>query len=347
MSKQAQNRGAASGLRPIGSLTRGIANTHGDRATAKSRSMPSPSTSSPTTPTDLDGPRPGSSGTVVTVPGEPGSARKPVTQAEALAFLEAATPGEIEDGLRGWLPPSIASGIEAVWRSRPGSDPAVWDDAYISDYRLKVEIGTKAAREALALVELLDQVAERREYAKALGCLKVLTVAKHMMAEDLALQIDTMASEMTEYPLDVARDACRAWARANKFFPSWAELRELCEDGVRFRRALARELRRILDGLDQEAEAAPAAPPACAVWEDNLPKVKAELGEAAWRSWLSQATPYSDDGETLILAVATEFIGREIRKMFGPELEHILERRVMFVIKTWAGAVARARLTKE
>jgi hypothetical protein len=62
---------------------------------------------------------------------------------------------------------------------------------------------------------------------------------------------------------------------------------------------------------------------------------------------LSQATPYSDDGETLILAVATEFIGREIRKMFGPELEHILERRVMFVIKTWAGAVARARLTKE
>ncbi len=106
-------------------------------------------------------------------------------------------------------------------------------------------------------------------HAKALGCLKVLTVAKHMMAEDLALQIDTMASEMTEYPLDVARDACRAWARANKFFPSWAELRELCEDGVRFRRALARELRRILDGLDQEAEAAPAAPPACAVWEDT------------------------------------------------------------------------------
>lgn len=162
-----------------------------------------------------------------------------------------------EEALRAWLPPSIVSAIKTVWRTRPGSAPEIWDDAYIGGYRLEGELDVEAAREALALLELLDQRAERREYGKALGRLKSVTGSRAATAEDLALQIDTMASEMTEYPLDVAREACRSSARVNRFFPSWAELRELCEDAVLFRRELARELRRYLDGLDQQPKTGP------------------------------------------------------------------------------------------
>ncbi len=238
--------------------------------------------------------------------------------------------------------PSIASAIEPVWRTRPGSAPETWDDAYIGDYRLKGDLDAEAAREALALLELLDQRSERRECAKALGRLKSVTVSRAATAEDLALQIDTMASELTEYPIDVAREACRRSARVNRFFPTWAELRELCEDVVVFRRALARELKRHLDGLDPRA-AAESDGPACSVWNAKAPALRAELGEAAWNAWLSQVTPYEDDGMTLILAVPSRFMGHRIRGNYGPVLERILERKVMFIVKPCAGPAARER----
>ncbi len=111
-----------------------------------------------------------------------------------------------EEVLRAWLPPSIVSAIKTVWRTRPGSAPETWDDAYIGGYRLEGALDVEAAREAIALLELLDQQSERREYAKALGRLKSVTVSRAATAEDLALQIDTLASELIEYPIDVARE---------------------------------------------------------------------------------------------------------------------------------------------
>ncbi len=78
-----------------------------------------------------------------------------------------------------------------------------------------------------------------------------------------------------------------------------------------------------------------------------MPALKAELSKAAWDVWLIKATPHSDDGETLVLAVPSRLIGMIIRNKFGAVLERILDRRVMFVIRPWAGAAARERETRE
>ena len=160
-----------------------------------------------------------------------------------------------------------------------------------------------------------------------------------------------MATELTEYPIDIAREACNASARGQKFFPAWAELRALCEDGVFFRRALVRALRayiELTERRDAKTKALPPKdPPVCAVWRDNAPALTAELGKAAWDVWLSQATPHSDDGKTLVLAVPSRLIGFIIREKFGPVLERVLDRRVMFVVKPWASAAARERRSRE
>ena len=229
----------------------------------------------------------------------------------------------------------------------PGRDPEVHDDPYIADFEVKGAIGADDARHALRLAALMDSPSPARAYVEEVARLKLLTIPRNLTAEDLKLQVALLVEEFSAYPVDAARDACRGWLQTGKFFPSWAELRERCEEAVLFRRALARELRRILDRLDQEAEAAPSAPQACAVWQDKLPALKAELGEAAWKVWLSQATPYSDDSKTLVLAVATKLIGLSIRKKFGPVLERILGREVKFVIRPWAGAAAREREERE
>ncbi len=254
-------------------------------------------------------------------------------------MLGAAQAGAIDRALPAWLPPSIASSIERVWRTRPGSDPEIWDDPYIADYRLADDLkaDVDAARTALALLDLLDVRAPRREYAKAVGRLWGKTVSRALTAEDLALQIETIATELTDYPLDVAREACNASARGQKFFPAWAELRALCEDGVCFRRGLVHALRAYIELVERrEAKTKalpPKEPPACAVWRDNAAALKAELGQAARDAWLTQATPDSDDGKTLVLAVPSRLIGLIIREKFGTALERILDRRVKFVVK--------------
>ena len=253
MNMAASNRSAAHGLTPIGDHlpTPGTSAARSGSVTPRS---PTSSTASETT----GSPSPARTGasSIGLRPSETGSGR-PTTSAEAQALLATATPAAIEEALPAWLPPSIASTIKPVWRTRPGSDPEIWDDAFIGGYRLEGDLDAEAAREALALLELLDQRAERREYAKALGRLKAVTISRASTAEDLALQIDTLASELIEYPIDVAREACSTSARTNRFFPTCAELRELCEDAVLFRRALMRELRRHLDGLDQQPKTGP------------------------------------------------------------------------------------------
>ncbi len=58
---------------------------------------------------------------------------------------------------------------------------------------------------------------------------------------------------------------------------------------------------------------------------------------------VSMATPHSDDGKTLILAVPNKWIGLTIRNKFGPVMERVLERDVKFILTSWAGAAARDR----
>jgi hypothetical protein len=130
-------------------------------------------------------------------------------------------------------------------------------------------------------------------------------------------------------------DACDAWACSNKFFPTWAELRQRCEERVLFRRALARELRRHLDAIEKHGpaqESPPAkAPPAVAVWRDN----RAQLEVLAAWPILQRCIPDSDDGETLTLAVEAPGLGFAVLAWAVNDAQLILGRKIACVVRSW------------
>ena len=258
-----------------------------------------------------------------------------MTEAGARAVLATHTPAEIDENLRAWLPPSLRSSIASItrWRESPGTGE--YNESYTAGYELRGEFGEGDARDALRLAELLNAPASPSDCAMALGKLRLITMSRNVTAEDLTLQIGAMTEEICAYPLDVMRDACRAWARSNIFFPTWAELRQLCEERVLFRRALARELRRHLDAIekrDPAQESPPAkAPPAVAVWRDNREPLEAL---AAWPI-LQRCIPENDDGETLTLAVEASGLGFAVLAWAAQQAGPIIGREIACVVRPW------------
>ena len=94
---------------------------------------------------------------------------------------------------------------------------------------------------------MLNARAEPDDCEHELARLKVLTVARATGQDDLVAQIAIYAEELTEYPIDVVRESCRWWAAREKWFPSWTELRDACEERVMKRRAILTGLRRYFE----------------------------------------------------------------------------------------------------
>ena len=325
--------------------------TSGAVSVSTSGGSPSRPTSSATTGSGKAASAPASAtGTQLSVSG---FGAPPANLTEARAVLADAAPGRIDEALPAWLPPSIASRIEAVWRSRqpagalPG-DP--WDESYIDDYRLAEGAGAADAKAALATVERLLAPAGARDCAHALGLLKVKTKERNLTQEDLALQVRVYAEELTAYPIDAVRAACRDWADTETFFPAWNELRRLCMQEVLYRRSLACALRATIalcERRERDAKAlAKPETPANALWREMTPTIKDHLGERVWDVWLSQVTPHLDDGETLVLAAHSNFWASQVKERFGEALEEILGRRVVVRMYPWAGATAEEREKK-
>lgn len=90
-----------------------------------------------------------------------------------------------------------------------------------------------ARRDLAALFE----PAPREAIAEALAVVSVLTATnREGAAADLTLS--AYCAKLSAYPADVAMTALRTWADHNKFFPTWAELRQACEQLVWWRREL-------------------------------------------------------------------------------------------------------------
>lgn len=252
------------------------------------------------------------------------------------------------------MPQSIASRIEGVTRYRQGAgalpgDP--WDEAYTSDYEIAPGASAEDARAALRLTERLLAPANRRDCGKEVGMLKVMTKEKNLGADDLDLQVRVYAEELSRYPLDAVRAACRGWAASQTFFPAWAELKRACEAEVLLRRRLVAGLEAYIELAEQRAEAAAKALPAqetkaCQVWRDHHMAIMAALGEQAWRTWLIDAIPHRDDGETLELAVPSAFYAKHIEESYGAKLGEILGRRVVVSVQHFAGQAKSARDAK-
>ena len=174
-----------------------------------------------------------------------GSARPPSTPEEVRELLAELTPDQIDKSLQAWLPPSVSCRIEGRLYDGP-NDP--YKNYTTVGYDLAEGWDENEGREAQRLLEMLNARADPEACQQILARLKVLTRERNLSQEDMVAQIAIFSEELSQYPLDVVRDACRAWARTEKWFPSWAELRERCEERVMKRRAILLGLKRYFDG---------------------------------------------------------------------------------------------------
>ncbi len=230
----ANQRSEPSGLQPIGRHLPSTAKMEARLDSTESESKPRLSDSETKPPTRAVSARTGKQLSEI------GYAR-PTNLAETTALLARAAPGLVDKALEAWLPRSVRQ--RGSWEGVSGEYG--WRPTHYSfDHERGPEIGESDGRESLRVLEWLNAEAEPQDCAGVLGRLKVLTRERNLSQEDLSIQIAVYAEELSQFPIDVVRDACAYWARNEKWFPSWTELRAECEERVSKRRAFLMGLRR-------------------------------------------------------------------------------------------------------
>lgn len=163
-----------------------------------------------------------------------------VTQLKkALALCE---PAEVDRSLQALLPPSLARRLKPL--NREFIDPVYGYDYEFVGYELidgDISESDKAA--ARLLVDEVCRPSEPTVIFKELARLRVLTKARAESSYDIESMASIYADEMASYPQDCIVWACRKWARMEKWWPSWSELKELLDRAAKKRFALERVLR--------------------------------------------------------------------------------------------------------
>lgn len=144
-------------------------------------------------------------------------------------------PALVDKSLWASLPRSVTSALEPVTV-----------DISTERYGYEVElvsfnVGDAPAEDlkrALWMVEKTLRPAPKVVVQSELARLKVTTKSRAENGEDLSLMLAAYAEYLEEYPADVMVDAMRAWARNEKWWPAWSELKESLDWRVKKRRAL-------------------------------------------------------------------------------------------------------------
>lgn len=109
-----------------------------------------------------------------------------------------------------------------------------------------------------------DREVLRRSLARSDKAAVVVEVAKLAVRTKMRVQdpgearllAETIAEDLSEYPFDVVRFACAYWIEggaANKFFPSWPELKEICDKRVGGRVRLGKALAQLIEEAERVA----------------------------------------------------------------------------------------------
>lgn len=158
---------------------------------------------------------------------------------KALALCE---PDEVDRSLQALLPPSLVQRLKPV--NREFIDPVYGYDYEFIGYELSDGDIPESDRVSARL--LVDEVCRPSEpiiIFRELARLRVLTKARAESSDDLESMASIYADEMASYPQDCVVWACRKWARMEKWWPSWSELKELLDRAAKKRFALERVLR--------------------------------------------------------------------------------------------------------
>ena len=172
--------------------------------------------------------------------------------AETMAVME---PREVDSALEASLPPSVRSGLREIVREWTGSHG--YDFEFI---RFDFDGAPEAdVHQALATLEAVNAPCPLPIAEKAIATLRVRTKARAEDAADMKLMLAVFSQDIADYPPDVVVDTCKAWARMEKWFPSWSELKGLLDRRVKRRRRMLDALRRQeREGKNAEPEITPA-----------------------------------------------------------------------------------------
>ncbi len=95
-------------------------------------------------------------------------------------------------------------------------------------------------------------VARQSEVVPIVAALKARTRGRNEGESEARFNANVLVSDLCDYPLDVVKDACNAWIDTPEggWFPAWADLKTLCDDRVRGRRALQKGLNWLLEEMN-------------------------------------------------------------------------------------------------
>lgn len=155
-------------------------------------------------------------------------------------------PEELDRALDRSLPQCVTSCLKN--RSSYVSDPVYGFSHSVAAYDVIADISREHERElrgAIALLENANQPSPPEHIVFELGRLRVQTKAKAEDSDNIEFILRVYAEDMRAYPADVVREACRKWARNEKFFPAWCELKTELDRMANKRMRLLAALRKI------------------------------------------------------------------------------------------------------
>jgi hypothetical protein len=158
-----------------------------------------------------------------------GSGKLPAAVSEKMAGADA---WSTDKSLIASLPPQVRSSL----RSK------VNNDFDLIGYELDGQ--PVGLADAADLVERACQPADRAVVLYEITKCFAVTTARDHDETDMKATLAGMVDGLREFPEDVIRDACRAYARCHKWRPSLSELREFCWPRFRARESLRSTLRR-------------------------------------------------------------------------------------------------------
>ena len=139
---------------------------------------------------------------------------------------------------------SLLSRIVLVPRTTTGPD-GQFNASGFQPFRLLPGMTRDEVTPQLNAVENACRAARKSDVAPLVAELLARTKGRAQGEGEARLMVEVMVNDLSKYPLDIVRSACNAWVdqgKEGRFFPSWPELKEICEKLMQGRKALRNAL---------------------------------------------------------------------------------------------------------
>jgi hypothetical protein len=148
------------------------------------------------------------------------------------------------------LTSSLSSHVVIETTTTIGSD-GQFKGVRLGSLRMKPGMPRRDAERDLAIIRGLLRPAAKAAVAPIVATLSARTKNAGQDQRQARFAAEVMVADLSAYPIDVVQWACDYWidgGTESKWFPSWPEMRELCERRVSPRRRLERALAWVVAG---------------------------------------------------------------------------------------------------